>query len=71
MRVFLDPDRVSVGADRLRAVGDDKITIGELLSDPGKTARVWNELRWILTGEREFRDERDRRLGDLVDGIMR
>lgn len=71
MRVFLNPDRVSVGADRLEAAGLDRVTVLEILRDPAKYARVWNELKWILTGEKEFRDESERKLDNLVSGIMR
>lgn len=70
-RVFLDPERVTVGLDRLEAAGLDGVTVSEILRDPGKNAKTWNLLKWILTGEREFRDEAEKRLGDLAEKILR
>lgn len=70
-KVFLDPDRVVVGAERLTAAGLDRVTVVEILRDPGKYAQVWQEIKWILTGKKEFRDESEKKLDDLVNGIMK
>lgn len=70
-KVFLNPERVTVGSEKIEAAGLGGVTVLEILRDPGKHARVWNVLKWILTGEKEYRDEAEKRLGDLADKIMR
>ena len=69
-KVYLDPERVTTAGDKLTALGINP-TLRELLNDPGANAKAWNLLRWVLTGEKEYRDESEKRIGDLIERVTR
>lgn len=62
-RVGLNPDRLR--EMRLTGCGEG-VTLAEMIQDPGKHAREWNAVKYIMTGEKEYADEYEKRLEDLV-----
>lgn len=45
-------------------------TVNDILRDPERWADVWQALDYILTGTVVYRDERERKIDELIDRIM-
>ena len=65
---------VSLNPERVREIFfsgcGEGITLQAMLQDPGKYAREWSAVKYVLTGEKEYKNEADKRWDEMLERMM-